>query len=107
MEIITIKISVLDWMETCRAKTNAQIFEIRIRIDKESKMADTKMKLFRISLYDKSDNFKKDEVYNRYSSAYCTASSLEKATEIARANAGKDQIVSGVNEEVDTKYFHE
>jgi hypothetical protein len=63
--------------------------------------------LFNIDLYDEGDNFQQGEDWKRYSSAYCVASSLEKATKIAKDNVGENEIVVGIRELVDTKFFYE
>ena len=66
-----------------------------------------KIKLFEISVYDDGDGYRKDEIYNRYSTIYCAATNLETAIDIAKSKVtGKKKVVGG-SEKVDAEFYLE
>lgn len=69
-------------------------------------MPEQKYKLFEISYFDKSKKVSSNEIYSAYTSAHVSATSLEKATDIAKKNAKENQEVVGVNERIGD-FFHE
>ena len=64
------------------------------------------MKLFEVTLYKETDNTKKEEIYNNYSSAYVVATSLESASAVAKKNAPKGKQIVGVSERIGA-FWHE
>lgn len=66
-------------------------------------MAEQKYKLFEISIYEEKET---KEVYNNYSSAFVSATSLESASEIAKRNVTGKKKVVGVNERMGD-FWHE
>lgn len=62
-------------------------------------------KLFRVSIYDASANFPDEESYKRYSEGYAVAENMADAEKLARANLKKGEVLAGITEQLDARFF--
>ena len=68
-------------------------------------MPDEKLKLFRATIYNAAEKVAEGDEWKRQSDAYVAAKNMNAATALAKANCTEDEIVIGINELIDSKFY--